>query len=387
MLVSKKKKVYNIDTQKKGKRAVSSLYIVMKLFRNVMIIFFLIMTILIVSGCLYYNNQISAVDKNDDKEIEVLIKDGATSREIGNVLKNSGLIRNADFFVLYLKLYKITNLKASTYKLSKNMTLKEIIEVIQKGNNYNPDEIAITFREGINIRKIAAIIESNTNNSYDEVFNLLKDEKYIDTLIEEYWFLTSDIKSNDIYYPLEGYLFPDTYNFSNKNVSIKDIFKAMLNQMNAKLTPFKEKIEESSFSVHEFLTLASVVELEGTSDKDRPGVASVFYNRLSKNMSLGSDVTTYYAIKVDMSERDLYKAEIQAYNPYNTRGPKMEGKLPVGPICSSGLASINASINPSVTDYLYFVADKYKEVYFTKTYAEHTAKVQEIKDKGEWITW
>lgn len=104
-------------------------------------------------------------------------------------------------------------------------------------------------------------------------------------------------------------------------------------------------------------------------------------------MSLGSDVTTYYAFQVEMNERDLKESEINTYNPYNTRGPKMEGKLPVGPVSMPSIDSIDASINPSDDDYLYFVADKNRKVYFTKTYSEHNKKIQELKDKGVWLEW
>ena len=102
-------------------------------------------------------------------------------------------------------------------------------------------------------------------------------------------------------------------------------------------------------------------------------------------MSLGSDVTTYYAAKVEMGQRDLYQAELNSNNPYNTRGPGMAGKLPVGPISSIEEASLDAVLNPNETDYLYFVADKDGNIYFTKTNAEHERKVQELKQNGMWF--
>ena len=104
-------------------------------------------------------------------------------------------------------------------------------------------------------------------------------------------------------------------------------------------------------------------------------------------MSLGSDVTAYYAFKVDMGERDLYAKELNTENPYNTRGPNMEGKLPVGPICSPSREAINAAINYTDTDNLYFVADKNKKVYFTKTYEEHTNLIKQLKSDGLWYEY
>ena len=235
------------------------------------------------------------------------------------------------------------------------------------------------------MRWVAKKIAESTNNTEDDVYNLLKDEEYIDTLIEKYWFLTDEIKNSDIYYPLEGYLFPDTYQFASKNVTTKEIFETLLNQMDKKLSTYKTEIENSEYTIHELLSAASIIENEAVFDKDRKDVSSVIYNRLKANMPIQSDVTTYYALKIDMGTRDLYSTDLNTYNPYNTRGPKMNGKLPIGPISMVGTSSIEAAIEPNQTTYLYFVADKDGNIYFTKTYQEHQAKVSELKAKGEWI--
>ena len=97
-----------------------------------------------------------------------------------------------------------TNLKSGIYNLSPSMGVKEIVSILEKGSSINPDEIAITFKEGYNIRKIALEIEDKTNNSYDDVLKVMEDDDYIDELISQYWFLTDDIKNTSIYYPLEG---------------------------------------------------------------------------------------------------------------------------------------------------------------------------------------
>ena len=176
---------------------------------------------------------------------------------------------------------------------------------------------------------IAQEIANSTNNTEADVFALLENEEYINSLIEEYWFLTDEIKDENIYYPLEGYLFPDTYSFESEDVTVEEIFKTLLDQMGKVLEPYREDIENSGYTVHELLTIASIAETEAIYDKDRKDVTSVIYNRLAQGMSIGSDVTTYYAFKIELGSRDLYKSEINTYNPYNTRGPGMEGKLPV----------------------------------------------------------
>ena len=132
---------------------------------------------------------------------------------------------------------------------------------------------------------------------------------------------------------------------------------------------------------------ALVVETEGLNDEGRKNVASVFYNRLDLGMSLGSDVTTYYAAGIDMGERDLYQAEIDAVNAYNTRPGAMAGKLPIGAICNPSISSIEAAVKPNKTSYLYFVADKNGKVYFTKTLAEHNQIINELKTEGLWFTY
>lgn len=359
--------------------------------QNIIVIVCMIVCIIILTLIGIYIYQTSPVDKTSDIDIKVTIPEGSSSKEISKILKEKDLIKSSNFFLFYIKINNKKSLKASTYILKKSMSLSEIITVLEKGNSYNPDEIKITFNEGINMRKVAKIIDSNTNNSYDDVLKKLKDDTYIKTLIEKYWFLSDKILNQNIYYPLEGFLFPDTYIFKNKDVTIEEIFTAMLDNMDKVLTPYKDTLTKNNQDIFDIITMASLVELEGAPDDQRKeivkDIASVFYNRIDSNMNLGSDVTTYYAVKVDMNERDLYASEINTYNPYNTRGPQMEGKLPIGPICIVSKISIDASINPNKTDYLYFVADKYKNVFFTKTYSEHTEKVQEIKDKGDWIEW
>ena len=190
-----------------------------------------------------------------------------------------------------------------------------------------------------------------------------------------------------MYYKLEGYLYPDTYQIKDKDVSVETIFNEMLKQMDKKLSKYKDKIEESEYSVHELLTLASIIELEGVNELDRGNISGVFYNRLKSNMSLGSDVTSYYGSKVRLSERDLTKQELNDDNGYNTRVSNMAGKLPIGPICSPSIDSINASINPTLNEYYFFVSDKDNNTYFTKNNEEHVAKIKELKDEGKWYQY
>ena len=304
-----------------------------------------------------------------------------------NELKEQNLIRSKIAYKIYVKMKKVDGLHEGQYTLNKNMTIKQIVDVLKKKSKKNPNAVIITFKEGINMRKIASLIEENTNHKKEEVFNLLKDQNYLNELINTYWFLTDDIKNPSIYYSLEGYLFPNTYEFSSKDVDLKEVFKKMLDNMEEKLEPYKTQIASSNYNIHQLLTLASIVELEAARSDDRNGVAGVFYNRLKAGWSLGSDVTTYYAIQIDMNERDLYQNELESYNAYNTRSSQMAGKLPVGPICIPSKESIDAAINPKNHDYFYFVADKNKKTYFSKTGTEHNNIVAKLKKEKLWYEY
>ena len=143
----------------------------------------------------------------------------------------------------------------------------------------------------------------------------------------------------------------------------------MLDNTEKKLEAYKTKIEESNYSVHQILTIASIIENESMYDEDRSMVAQVIYKRLDVNMSLGMDVTTYYAVKKDLSE-ELTKSDLASVNAYNTRNTSFKG-LPVGPICNMGVKSIEAALNPSDTNYLYFYADiKTGKLYFAENNEE-----------------
>ena len=258
-------------------------------------------------------------------------------------------------------------------------------EILEEGNSYNPDEIRITFKEGLNIRKIATLIEENTNNTYDDVINLMDDDSYIDSLIDKYWFLTDEIKDEKIYYPLEGYLFPNTYAFLNVDVDVKTIIETMLDEMDKQLSNYKNIIEKSDYTVHEILTLASIVELEGASASDRASVAGVFYNRLKDNWSLGSDVTTYYYLKIDNFKQSLNgnKNLYTCDNAYNTRCTSFLG-LPVGPISNPGLESLEGTVNYREHNNYYFVADCNGKTYLNKDATGHHNTIEKLKKQGNW---
>ena len=356
----------------------------MKIFRNMAIILLVVFTTVILALGVYYKVNMTGTSNSDTKKI-VNIEEG-TINDIAKTLKDNNLIKNVSIFKVYIKLTNKSNLKAGIYELSENMGVEKIVKILEEGTKYNPNEISITFKEGINIRKIATLISENTNNSYDDVIKKASDETFIDTLINKYWFLTEDIKNKNIYYSLEGYLFPDTYRFNNREVTTEEIFTKMLDEMDKKLSKYKDEINKSDLSIHEIITLASIVELEGAKATDRKGVAGVFYNRLASSAypTLGSDATTYYASKIDDWSYSLtYKELNDCKNKYNTRCSSNTG-LPIGPICNPGIESIEATINPDKHEYYYFVADCNGKVYLTKNSTEHNNIINKLKKEDNW---
>lgn len=345
-----------------------------------------IVSILILASCIFYNINLKAVSSKSS-EVEFMVDSGSTYYGVISKLKSVGLIKNELAFKLYIKFNKVNDIEAGTYKLNKNMSVSEIVEVFSKGNTYNPDAIVITFKEGKHMRWIANTISKHTSNTHIDVYNLLKDTEYLNSLINEYWFINDEILNTKIYYSLEGYLYPNTYEFKNKDVSVKEIFKTMLDEMDKKISTYKDDLLNSKYTIHEILTLSSIVELEGANSNDRAGIAGVFYNRLNSNIQLGSDVTTYYAAKIEMSDRDLYSSEINDANDYNTRSSHLAGKLPIGPICNPSIKSIEAVLYPEKHDYYYFVADVNKKTYFSKTYQEHLSTRDDLIEAGLWYMY
>ena len=305
--------------------------------------------------------------KSESEKVIFRINSGTSTKEIIDNLVSEKIIKSKISSFIYLKVHSNFILKAGTYELDRNDSTRDIFKKINAGDIYD-DSIKITFNEGKRISHYVTLIKEKFGYNENDVISTINDEAYLKELINKYWFLTDEILNDKIYYALEGYLFPDTYSFK-KDSSIKSIIETMLDNANKKLSNYKSDIENNSYSIHQILTMASIIENESMFDEDRSGVSQVIYKRLKLNMSLGMDVTTYYAVKKDLSET-LTKSDLNSYNDYNTRNTSFIG-LPVGPICNMGIKSIEAALNPSDTNYLYFYADiKTGKLYFAKNMTE-----------------
>lgn len=332
-----------------------------------------------------YKINIKAVSSSS-VPVEFSVLKGSTPNEIIPKLKEADLIKSEFFTKVYVKINKVSLINPGNYTLNKNMDVKTIFDTIADPDRQKANVVTITFKEGQNMRDYAKLIAEKTKITEEEVFNTLKDKEYIKSLINEYWFLTDDILNDSIYYPLEGYLAPNTYEFADE-VTVKDIFKVLLDQEDKVLSKYKTKFNTSSFNVHQIMTLASISELEGNTLEDRKNIVGVFINRMNNNIPLGSDVTTYYAAKINMGDRDLTQAEIVDENPYNTRPYSSAGKLPVGPICNPSIEAIDSVLEYTPNEYFYFVADKNGKLYFCKTEDDHTDTIDYLKEIGLWYEY
>lgn len=349
-------------------------------------IIFLFFLCLIIGGALVGSYFYLIKGGKDNETVNIYVKEGDTYSTISKTLKDNELIKSELAYKIYIKMHPPGNLEYGDYVLKKSYSVEELINTLEKGCVDLRQTKTVTFVEGKNMRYVISKITDNFNITEKEIIDKLSNSEYLDSLIKDYWFLTDDIKNKDIYYSLEGYLFPDTYEFY-ESADVDDIFRTMLNNMEKKLEKYKDEVSKSKYSIHEMMTLASIIELEAGKASDRKGVAGVFYNRLNAGWSLGSDVTTYYAEKIDNWTRDLKSSELSSCNSYNTRSSCMAGKLPVSPICNPSVGSIEAAIEPTSHKYYYFVADKNGKTYFTKTDSEHVSKVRELKRNGLWIEY
>ncbi|MBE6148977.1 MAG: endolytic transglycosylase MltG [Firmicutes bacterium] len=346
--------------------------------KKLIIILGVLLTI-IIAGVVFGIISMKPVSNTKD-EVTFIIKPGTNKIDIVSDLKKAGLIKNKYIALAYVFFAANSNLQAGTYIIDRANSTSEIIAQIAAGQTKEvPATVRITFVEGKRFVDYAKLISNNFEITYDEIIAKGEDKEYLKTLIEKYWFLDDSILNDKIYYPLEGYLAPNTYEFY-QNASLETIIEKLLDQTSVTLEPLKSQIEKSDYSVHELLTMASIIEKEALNKSDREIVSQVIYKRLNIGMTLGMDVTTYYGVFKEMTEGLTYNDLIE-YNAYNTRNKNFKG-LPVSAICNPSLESITASLNPSDTDYVYFYADiNTGKVYFANTYEEFLAIEYKFENK------
>ncbi|WP_419721586.1 endolytic transglycosylase MltG [Peribacillus frigoritolerans] len=324
-------------------------------------------------GFLYINSAMKPVDPDDDTIKKVKIPIGSSVNGISTLLEEQGIIKDARVFKYYIKFRNESGFQAGEYKLSPSMPIEDIVTSIKTGKLMKEAAMKITIPEGKQLIQIADIIAGKTGEDPKKVFKELNDKKFVNSMQEQFpQLLTSEIENEKVLYPLEGYLFPATYDFYEEKPTLESIVIEMLKKTEETLQAYEGQMDKNDYSVHEMLTFASLVEEEATAQVDRGKIASVFYNRIEEDMPLQTDPTVLYA-KGSHKSRVYYK-DLEVKSPYNTY--KNKG-LPPGPIANAGTTSIDAVLKPEKTDYLYFLATPEGEVLYSKTLDDHNNKKAE----------
>ena len=353
-----------------------------KLVRKIIMItiaaLILLVGIVVLVGFLYINSAMKPVDSEDDTIKSVKIPIGSTISDISILLEEQGIIKEARVFKYYIKFRNESGFQAGEYKLSPSMPIKDIVTSIKTGKLMKEAVVRITIPEGKQLVQIADIIAVKTDQDPKEIFKKLNNEKFVKSMQARFpELLTSEIDNENVIYPLEGYLYPATYDFYEEKPSVESMVVEMLQKTEETLQEFESEMKKKEYSAHQLLTFASLVEEEATAQVDRKTIASVFYNRLKEDMPLQTDPTVLYA-KGSHKNRVLYK-DLEVKSPYNTY--KNKGLTP-GPIANAGKSSIEAVLKPKKTDYLYFLATPEGEVLYSKTLDEHNnKKAQHITNK------
>ncbi|WP_254052820.1 endolytic transglycosylase MltG [Bacillus sp. V59.32b] len=348
-----------------------------KVIRKVILITSLSILLLVIviglGGYFYVNSALKPVDPDNKTAKTVEIPIGSSTGDISSILEENGIIKNARVFKYYIKFRNEAGFQAGEYKLAPSMTLSEIVDSIKKGKLMQEATVKITIPEGKQLVQIANIIGEKTKQNPDEVFEQLNDKAFIKKMQNQYpELLTDEIYHKDILYPLEGYLYPATYDFYEEEPKVETIVSEMLKTTEAALAEYQNAMEQKKYSPHRLLTIASLVEEEATEEVDRGQIASVFFNRLEADMPLQTDPTVLYA-KGEHKARVLYK-DLEVASPYNTY--KNKG-LPPGPIANAGKVSIDATLNPANTNFLYFLATPEGKVLYSVSLDEHNQKKAE----------
>jgi peptidoglycan lytic transglycosylase G len=298
-----------------------------------------------------------------EADASITIKSGETTAGIANDLKAKKLIRSTLTFRMYVRVKGLgPKFQSGRYVISGKLSTSEIANSLAAGDTRTSQ---FTIKEGLTQAAIANQL-SRLGVVDRQKFADLKAKDY-----PQYEFLKS--LPDDA--ALEGFLFPETYSIPPEGTSTEDVATIMLNQFEKVLTPdLQEQIRASGRSLYDTIIIASIVEDEVKSDKDRRVVAGILYRRLREDIRLDADATLRYGI--DKPTEALTKADLASDNPYNTR--KRKG-LPPGPISNPSLEAIKAAINPEDSEFLFYFTAKDGHTVFSKTNEEHDANRQKFQ--------
>lgn len=344
-----KKKAKNTGKPLRRKRAKST--------RRALIILLLIIVIALAS---VFISTVKKPLKISDSEV-VNVQEGDSFYSIINRLSSENKIKSPFIIKIYTKLTGLDlEVIPGSHTLDKSMSINDIAKTLKDTNNANA--ITVTIPEGFNVEDIAARVEEKGICTKDEFLNAVKSYP-----------LPSYVKDNpDKRYNLEGFLFPDTYNFE-VGVQPEYIIETMIKRFEEVWSKITEGFDIKEDDIEKVINVASIIEKEARVDEDRPLIASVIYNRLDQDMPLQIDATVIYAHGYYIENvRNRHLAIESKYNTYLHKG------LPVGPICNPGAPSIEAALNPATTNYLFYLLASDDEHYFTDNYDDFLKKKEEL---------
>ena len=335
----------------------------------------------------YVQESLKPVDASSKDYVTVQIPEGSNVQEIGSTLEKSGLVKHGLIFSLYAKYKNYSDLKSGYYNLKKSMSTDELIQELEKGGTPEaqaPVLANLTIPEGYTLEQIAQTVgqlqgEFKEPLTADAFLAKAQDETFISQLVAKYPNLLGSLPTKDsgVRYRLEGYLFPATYTIKD-STTVESLIDEMVAAMDKAMSPYYATIKEKNLTVNELLSIASLVEKEGAKTEDRKKIAGVFYNRLNAGMPLQSNIAILYAQgklgqKISLADDAGIDTTIDSpYNVYTHLG------LMPGPVDSPSLDAIEASVNQTKSDYLYFVANvEDGKVYFATTKEEHDQNVAE----------
>ena len=340
-------------------------------------------------GFFWVKSSLEPINTEATKTIQVEIPEGSSTKEIANILFENDLIKNATVFNYYSKIKSYNNYQSGFYNLSQSMSVDDLAKALQESGTPTAQEEPagkVLIVEGYTLTQIANSVTLNAKTddktdktpfTSEEFLATVTNQEFIDRMVATYPNLFASLPAADsgVIYRLEGYLFPAVYDYYD-DTTIEDLVEQMISTTDARLQPYYEAIANKNLTVNEVLTLASLVEKEGSTDEDRRNIASVFFNRLNAEMPLQSNIAILYAQGKLGEETTLAEdtnIDTSIESPYNIYW--RAGLMP-GPVNSPSLSAIEAVLNENATDYYYFVADVTTgTVYFANTIEEHDQNV------------
>lgn len=330
-------------------------------------------------------NDLLAINRQDSSTIMVEIPENPTLDEVAQTLEKNGVIDEISYFKMFAMLTKSDEgFTQGTYEMRKNMDYEAIINYLMSSGN-RTDTVSVMITEGENVLEVAQTLKENGVLSETDKFLELCSSDNFD---EDFSFLKDIKNGSDRYYKLEGYLYPDTYEFYKNEDAEKVIYK-FLNNYEMKITEkqdvrgydklitVKKMVEESNsgYTLDEVMIIASIIQAEAANTDDMYNVSSILHNRLEASAdlgvsNLGLDSTKFYPYRNADNAPDNF---VSKYDTYDEAG------LPEGPICNPGMEAIKAALNPNSTSYYYFCHDSEGNAYYASTIYEHNANLEYIE--------